>query len=73
MLVVVNAANVWGTIRPPLEWVSPCGFQGRDFGNHTNLTIFKTLIWLILDCKSHNYSGNFWLLLFTIHKYSFVG
>ena len=36
---------------------SPQGFHGRVYRNHNSLSVFKTLIWLILDCWIHNCSS----------------
>ena len=48
---------------------SPCGFHGQGCGNHINLTIFRTLMWLISYClKPQLLQQLFTTFLFTIKK-----
>ena len=42
---------------PRIQEQSPQGFHGLIYRNQTSLRVFKTLIWLILDCWIHNYSS----------------
>ena len=51
LAVAVNADDVRGSVSrlSSVQEQSPRGFHGTSCRNHSRLTVFKPLIWLILD------------------------